>query len=178
MMLNVGCGGHRAPDPWVNIDRGLGSPVREDGNRSFPCHPDVIADVRSLPFEDGSASAIYAGHVLEHIEYDEVHLALEEFRRVLEPGGKLAIVGPDMDRAVGEFEEFAVCIWPGLVGEWSNWAGAPHQYRPTAVNTWKLIVPVFPHAREVPVGDLDSFWPAPSRDGWQFAFLAQKEGST
>ena len=175
MILNVGCGGHRAPEPWVNIDRSLGSAPREDGRRSFPCHPDVVADVRSLPYEDGSVSAVYAGHVLEHIEFEEVHLALEEFHRVLKPGGKLAVVGPDMDRAVGEFEEMAQCIWPGLVGEWSSWPGAAHQYISTAANTHDLIAPVFPDVREVPIAEMDDFWPVTDRSGWQFAFLAQKK---
>lgn len=148
---------------------------RSFGTRGFPCHPDVIADTRHLPYGDGSASAIYAGHVLEHIEYDDVHLAIMEFRRVLEPGGLLAIVGPDMDRARGEFAEYAPCIWPGLTGEWSTWPGAAHQYCPTAANTRPLIAPFFPNVAEVPITELDDSWPITDRAGWQFAFLAEKE---
>jgi predicted SAM-dependent methyltransferase len=134
----------------------------------------VVADIRDLPFPDGSAEAVYAGHVLEHIEYHEVGAALTEIRRVLQPGGRLGVVGPDMDRAVGEFAEFAPCIWPGLTGEWSSWPGARHQYIPTAENTLALILPVFPNAREVPVSELDGFWPILDRGGWQFAFEATK----
>lgn len=184
LLLNVGCGGNRAPEPWINIDRSLGSPLREDGFRDFPCHPDVVADARDLPYENGSVSAIYAGCVLEHIEYDEIHVALEEFARVLEPGGKLAVVGPDMDRCVGEYEEIAHEVWPGRVltpddGAWVAWDGAAHLYPPTAANTFPLIAATFPTAVEVPAAELDDFWPMSvehRRDsGWQFAILAQKE---
>ena len=168
MKLNVGCGGLPGPKPWINVDRSTGT-------RSFPCHPDVVADLRTLPFKDDAADAVYAGHVLEHIEYDEVCDALAELRRVLRPGGELAVVGPDMDRAVGEFAEFAPIIWPGLDGDWSSWPGAGHQYCPTATNTLDRIVQVFPDAHEVPVAGLDESWPIVDRAGWQFAFLATKE---
>ncbi len=184
MILNVGCGGNRAPEPWVNIDRSLGSPVREDGHRDFPCHPDVIADARSLPYDDASVSAIFASHVLEHIEYDEVHLAVEEFHRVLEPGGTLMVIGPDLDRCVGRFEELVIPIWSGRVltaedGPFASWPGAAHMYPPTAANTLPLIAAVFPNVREVPAEEVDDFWPmgAPARGdnaGWQFAFMAQR----
>ena len=167
MILNIGCGGHPFPAPWVNIDRSLGS-------RGFPCHHDIIADMRDLPFNDGEVDAVYAGHVLEHIEYDECPAAVAEIRRVLKPGGRFALVGPDMDRAVGEYEEYAQCIWPGLVGEWSSWPGAAHQYCPTAANTLPLLRSAFPDIVEIPIADLDPFWPAPSRDGWQFAFVLAK----
>lgn len=165
MRLNLGCGGHHAPAPWVNIDRSLGS-------RGFPCHPDVLADLRALPIPDASADAVYAGHVLEHIEYELNHLALAEMRRVLKPGGSLCIVGPDYDRATGEWADLAECIWPGLSGEWHEWPGAQHQYCSTAANTAPLVRAVFPGAVEVPIGDLDpDVWPVMNQDGWQFAFV-------
>lgn len=75
MKLNLGCGDHRAPEPWVNVDSWSG--VR----------PDVLADVRALPWPDKSAEAIYCGHVLEHLPLDQVGLALAEVRRVLAPPG-------------------------------------------------------------------------------------------
>ena len=164
--LNLGCGGHPFPG-WVNIDRSTGS-------RGFPCHPDVIADIReALPFADSSVDAVYAGHVLEHIEYEQCPQVVAEIRRVLKPEGRFAVVGPDMDRAVGEWAEFQPLIWPGLVGEWSSWPGAGHQYISTAANTLPLLADAFPEIREIPIGELDQFWPAPSLDGWQFAFVTE-----
>jgi SAM-dependent methyltransferase len=151
----------------VNIDRSLGT-------RGFPCHPDVVADIRRLPWTDESVDAVYAGHVLEHIPYEDGTSAVAEMRRVLKPGGRLCIVGPDMDRCVGEFADLAPCVWPGMDGDWATWEGAGHEYCSTATNTRPLISAVFPDVVEVPMGELDEFWPPTNHDGWQFAFLAVK----
>ena len=48
------------------------------------------ADIRELPFADGSFDAVYTMGTIEHI--DEYVLAIDEVRRVLRPGG-LAIIG-------------------------------------------------------------------------------------
>jgi ubiquinone/menaquinone biosynthesis C-methylase UbiE len=77
-------------------------------------HPsaDINADVSCLPFEDDSISDIYASHILEHFRSGnnyEPHLsnplnpktvfeALEEWKRVLEPNGRLEIKVPDIDK--------------------------------------------------------------------------------
>jgi len=58
-------------------------------------HPDVVADVQELPFTDNSADEIYASHVLEHLPYGNT--ALQEWLRVLKPGGMLTVVVPDIN---------------------------------------------------------------------------------
>lgn len=168
MYLNVGCGGHVAPHPWVNIDRSLGT-------RHFPCHPDVVADIRCLPFDDNIADVAYLGHVLEHLKLETVETALREVRRVLTPDGRLCVVGPDYDRAVSDFPEMCESIWPGTFGEWASWSGAGHQWCATATNSLELVKEVFPHAKEIAIADVDPFWPAVSSIGWQFALMARKE---
>jgi SAM-dependent methyltransferase len=50
----------------------------------------AVADVRDLPFRDGSFDAIYSMGTIEHFE--ETQRAVEEMVRVLKPGGR-AIVG-------------------------------------------------------------------------------------
>jgi SAM-dependent methyltransferase len=57
--------------------------------------PDVLADVEHLPFEDNSVDEIYASHVLEHLPYGNT--ALQEWLRVLKPGGMLTVVVPDIN---------------------------------------------------------------------------------
>ena len=85
MMLNLGCGDHRAPAPWVNIDRWPG------------VHPDVVASADALPFRSGSVERLYCGHLLEHLEWEtELPEALAEIRRVTD---SVCFVGPDYDRA-------------------------------------------------------------------------------
>ncbi len=57
----------------------------------------MICNIEQLPFKDDSIEEIYAGHVLEHCS--STINALLECKRVLEPGGLLAVVVPDCERA-------------------------------------------------------------------------------
>jgi SAM-dependent methyltransferase len=61
-------------------------------NRSEIPHPLHLmrADIRDLPFADGSFDAVYTMGTIEHI--DEYVRAIDEVRRVLKPGGR-AIIG-------------------------------------------------------------------------------------
>ena len=166
MRINVGCGGHPFDEPWINVDSSLGT-------SGFPCHPQILADVRDLPFTDESADAIYCGHLLEHVPLDEVPLALKEIRRVLKTEGSLCIVGPDYDRALAGWPEMCESIWPGIYHEMRDWEGSGHAWCATATNTLELVREVFPGAQEIPIADVDpDTWPSVSFLGWQFAILA------
>ena len=79
--LNLGCGPVHL-DGFVNID------FDEDEK------PDLVADVRHLPYEDGAVGVIYASHVLEHFGHEEP--VLEEWFRVLAPGGVAVVIVPDL----------------------------------------------------------------------------------
>lgn len=52
-----------------------------------------VADVYTLPFEDGSFDRVYSHALLEHLA-DPV-AALREFHRVLRPGGEAGVCAPD-----------------------------------------------------------------------------------
>lgn len=65
--------------------------------------PDVSADLRKLPFEDGYADVAMAIHVLEHFPLWETHDVLEEWVRVLKPGGQLVIEVPCLDKVIEFF---------------------------------------------------------------------------
>ena len=52
-----------------------------------------IADDGILPFHDHTFDALIAQHVVEHI--DNLDAALREWRRVLKPGGRLALATPN-----------------------------------------------------------------------------------
>lgn len=54
--------------------------------------PDVVADVRELPFEDGSFDVAVCCEVLEHIPFKDVPAALRELKRVT--GGHVVITTP------------------------------------------------------------------------------------
>ena len=66
---------------WLNVD------VSPKSN------PDIVADIRELPFTDNSFEKIYCHHVLEHIE-GSLHKIMEELWRVLKPNGELEIHVP------------------------------------------------------------------------------------
>lgn len=48
-----------------------------------------------LPYRDGEVAEIYASHVLEHIHHSKTGATLEEWVRVLQPGGRIRIAVPD-----------------------------------------------------------------------------------
>jgi SAM-dependent methyltransferase len=79
--LHFGCGLNMLPEPWQNLD---------------PSH-----DIRKrLRFESGSARAVFAEHVIEHVPYLQALGFFGECLRVLEPGGVLRVAFPDIGRFV------------------------------------------------------------------------------
>ncbi len=85
-LLNVGCGRHFHP-AWRNIDV-----VSYD--------PQVEAhDLRlGLPAKSNQYHMVYHSHVLEHLTPADGQRLIEECFRVLQPGGVLRIVVPDLEQ--------------------------------------------------------------------------------
>ena len=81
----------------------VGGETRKEGWINFNIQPgptvDIVGTCTRMPeIADGSVNEIYASHVLEHLSYvDELHQALAEFHRVLEPGGRLMASVPDFN---------------------------------------------------------------------------------
>ena len=74
LRLNLGSGNEPLAG-YVNVDR-----------RRVP-GVDVVADVRDLPFPDGSAVEVVASSLLEH--FDDPYSVLDEIHRVLAADGRL-----------------------------------------------------------------------------------------
>lgn len=92
--LNVGCGTHHAPSPWVNTD------TRE----TTTTHPDVLVEADApFPFDDRSCDRVLLSHVLEHVPWPAVPAFLAEVRRVLD--GKLLVIGPDVYRTIRRWRD-------------------------------------------------------------------------
>ena len=84
--VNLACGDFKIPG-FINVD--------VDPN----VHPDLVADIRKLPFEDGAVPIEYFGHGLEHCTWDEVIPVLEEAKRVLADDGEITVCVPDVLKA-------------------------------------------------------------------------------
>jgi SAM-dependent methyltransferase len=100
-LLDVGCSigatvaaagerGWRASGVDVSRDA-----IRSCRRRGLDCR---VVDDFELPFPDGSFDVVTSWHVIEHV--DDVQVALAEWRRVLRPGGILAMETPDASSRV------------------------------------------------------------------------------
>jgi len=79
--LNIGAGTTKLPG-FTPIDRMY-------GDEAYP-----------LKYEDNSVSEIRASHVLEHFSFRDAITALEDWVRVLEPGGRMRVAVPDIDKCL------------------------------------------------------------------------------
>ena len=89
--------------PWFVLPRGAHRMLAAAGNArsQFFCEAPYAyfrhAPPKPLPFEDASMEAIYCSHVLEHLPAGAVQSLLDEFKRVLKPGGRLRLIVPDLE---------------------------------------------------------------------------------
>ena len=100
--------GLSAPDGWDSYDssptlRLMRLPVigkllcRLAGvNTPFPDTTKVGDIVKGLPVRPGSIAGAYGSHVLEHLPLDDFRIALRNVYDMLEPGGRLRLIVPDM----------------------------------------------------------------------------------
>ena len=64
---------------------------------------DTKFDVSKIPYPDNSIDGLRALHILEHFSFNEGQKVLEEWYRVLKPGGKLILEVPDFLAACRDF---------------------------------------------------------------------------
>lgn len=103
--INIGCA-TCAPENWLNIDGswtvylsrvpGLKPLLRRLPVVIFPKSVRRANVTRGLPVPPGSAEAVYASHVMEHLALKEMRIALRHIHKALMPGGVLRVVMPDL----------------------------------------------------------------------------------
>jgi ubiquinone/menaquinone biosynthesis C-methylase UbiE len=126
-LLDVGCGpgtitldlaARVAPGRVVGIDRADDVIANADGQRRAQ-HAEHVSfepgDVYALRFEDASFDVVHAHQVLQHLTRPVA--ALEEMRRVLRPGGVLAVRDSD----------YAAFAWAPLDPALLRWNELYHQ---------------------------------------------------
>lgn len=122
--INVGCGPTPTPG-WVNYDNSLSvlfskkplflwllqcakliKPQQQqfvDIAREYSI--DHVDAAKGFPHPDQSVNAIYSSHMLEHLDVEEAKHFLSEAYRVLETGGVLRIVVPDLRKLSNAYLE-------------------------------------------------------------------------
>jgi len=87
-LLNLGCGTRHHP-AWINVD------LYSTGLGVIPC------DLRcGLPFTDNSFDVVYHSHLLEHFSKISAAVFLRECFRVLQTGGIIRVVVPNLEQIV------------------------------------------------------------------------------
>jgi predicted SAM-dependent methyltransferase len=85
--LHLGCGKRDFGSDWVHIDGGD--------------HPHLDSkDIVNLPYEEDSVDLIYAAHVVEYFDREEIVELLDKWRKVLKPNGVLRLAVPDFQAMV------------------------------------------------------------------------------
>lgn len=105
--IHLGCGEIASPE-FINVD-----------SRVFP-HIHHVHSVEKLPmFPADYADMVYASHILEHIEMNQVPCVLAEWYRVLKTGGILRLGVPDFDAMIHIYNDNnkqLESIWSALLG--------------------------------------------------------------
>lgn len=104
--------GHHGPVEWLNFDASytlrlerlpvLGSLVRKNSQR-FPQTVRFGDIVAGLPLAAGSCAGLYGSHVLEHLSYRELRQALRNCHHLLEAGGLLRVIVPDLENLARKY---------------------------------------------------------------------------
>ena len=176
MRLNLGCGPHYATG-WVNVDRVY--------DETANIRPDIVNPTgRPLLLEVENVERIYLGHVLEHVRWEDVPSFLGECLALLEPGGQIMVVGPDiwntlrMWRNGSVSDELVDAVLEGpdpqVEGVRVGWDGARHQWNAEQARVVYGLeaagfqdVTAWASMAQVPDG-----WPIVARAEWQSAVSA------
>lgn len=87
-ILHVGCGGAPLPE-WME---GIETRFDIDVNMK----PDIVGSMTEMG-DIGPFEIVYCCHTVEHLTPRDVHKALQEFLRVLVPGGCAIVLVPDLE---------------------------------------------------------------------------------
>ncbi len=120
--LEIGAGGRPQPG-YLHLD------MSRKG-----WHLEYVQNAAKLPFRDGSVDEIYASHVLEHVEVGRLLSTLQDWHRVLKPGGRLEVHVPHTAQIMQNFFRAAIpakwAMLSALLGQRSAnpHLGSPEQF--------------------------------------------------
>lgn len=79
----------------------------------------ILGDAKSLPFVSETFDFVAAFHSLEHV--GDPHLALDEIRRVLRPGGWFYVGVPNRQRLLAYLGSFDASTWQKITWNLADW---------------------------------------------------------
>ena len=82
--VNLGCGWRDFGKDWHHVDGGDYEHLNSK-------------DIFNLPFDDNSVDLIYASHVIEYFDREEIVSVLELWKAKLKSGGKLRLAVPNFE---------------------------------------------------------------------------------
>lgn len=88
---------------------------------------DYTCDIAKLPCPDGCVSRIETYHVIEHIPRPQVEQVLQEWYRVLAPGGVLVMECPDFGKNIEQLlagnqkSMYSIFGWQRFPGDAHHW---------------------------------------------------------
>lgn len=126
LRINLGCGRHTL-DGWFCID----AAPHPQATRPL----DLLCDVKSIPLPDGCAREVQAIHLFEHLYFWECAPAIEEWRRLLRPGGILTLEMPDLMKWCRNILQGREGRHPGQMGMWAAY-GDPRTEDPLMTHKW------------------------------------------
>ncbi len=85
MKLNIGGAAGPALEGFSVVDKA-------NGDEACPL------TLLGMPIEDNSCDEVYASHILEHFPQKEIQSVVDEWARVLKPGGRIRIAVPDISK--------------------------------------------------------------------------------
>ncbi len=104
LQLHIGSGPY-ALDGWINLD-------------IFPAQLSTNV-LWGLPFVDGQCRYVFLSHLLEHLFYPTDALSLlQDIHRILEPGGVVRIVVPDIAQCIQAYQDQDADFFRQRVEHW------------------------------------------------------------
>lgn len=88
--LHIGCGPIKM-EGYINLD------IEQAHN------PDIVADVRTINFDEQSMNIIYSCHCIEHLRIKEAAWCFKNFYKWLVPSGVLRLAVPSLELAINAY---------------------------------------------------------------------------